>query len=331
MEKWITPIESKTYFIHEQMANLINLNKKFNLPNDEPNFLGAMATYRRELAKIYSNDFPVANLKDSSDLIIRAIGENADHNNPMLATVTDLAGKMRDNLNKLSRSISPLMSKLPHKTTNSLPWVFNGYAKGSIMMGFSLKDMDCSHSICAESDKEFYQKVTETTQQIALVPEFIKNFKLSASIAEAITDPAMRDTVIIATHNISPTNRSGIDIIEVGSKNGYYGELTIESRKVLNQAIKKPSISHKKTGSFTGLLDSADLGKERATLRNVEEEDISVIRCVVPIELSADLKACFGERVTVKGSYDSDTNGKPRMLYVEQIKKKTNRQKKLNV
>lgn len=59
VERWMPSNERRAYFIHEQMANLINLNKKFNIPNDDPDFLGAMATYHKELVKIYKG-FSVA-------------------------------------------------------------------------------------------------------------------------------------------------------------------------------------------------------------------------------------------------------------------------------
>jgi len=329
MASRIEIIEEKAAFIHEQMLNLIRMNEKFGNKSDK-DFIGAMNTYQKRLHKIYAEELPLAKMKDNSDLLIRAIGVNADHEQPMLKTVASLAERMRENLNKLTRSISPMMKNISNHKIAETPWVFNGYAPGSIIMGFSLQSPS-TDSLTIDCDLELYRILSTTAQNIAVIPSFLEEEKLNDALAEVITDPAIRDTVLIATHNISPSSRSGLHTIEVGAKTGEYGDLTNKSRMILGQEIKRPHLVKKQNGSFTGVLESADLGKERAILRNIIEQDIAAIRCFVPIELSSQLKACFGELVTIKGEYEADHNGKPRLLNVNSIQKSNSKQQKLKL
>lgn len=313
-------IEKQAAFMQGQIVNLLRMNEKLGLPSDNPELVGAIATWQKRLHTLYTEEMPLAKMKDNSDLLIRAIGVNADHDEPMLKTVVSLADRMRENLNKLTRSISPMMKSISHNKIAETPWVFNGYAPGSIIMGFSLQQPS-PESLTIDSDKILYDSLSITAQNIAVIPSFLGEERLNDAVAEVITDPAIRDTVLIATHNISPSSRSGLHTIEVGAKTGEYGDLTNKSRMILAQEIKKPHLIKKVKGSFTGVLESADIGKERAILRSVIEKDIEAIRCFVPTELSHQVKAGFAEFVKITGEYETDKDGKPRLFNVHSIQK----------
>lgn len=330
METWVGNTHQKAKLIHSQIAQYMQqlsrpevaqgLLKKGITPEQ------VLQTWYDQLNDLYTNEYPIAKLKDSSDLLIRAIGVNADHSKPMMRTVAKLADDMRKNLNMLTRSISPIMQTISHQQTNKVPWVFNGYAPGSIMMGFSIDKQACSHSICQEEDTLFYEQLSITAQNIAFVPSFIDEEYLNLAIAQTISDPAIRDTVLVAAHNLSPSSQSGLHTIEVGSRTGGYGELTHKSRLILAKEIKQPHLLKKQRGSFTGLLDNADLGKERAILRDIDSSEVSSIRCLIPANLSNQVKKAFGGVVTITGEYEADKNGKPRLFNVHSLKASHNKQ-----
>ncbi len=314
MENRSSIVLGKAEAIHEQMASILRLAEKFG-DSGSDELKAALNRYQRELHNLYAEELPIARLKDNSDLLVRAVGVSADHDAPMLKAVAFVADKVRTNLGQLSKSVSPMLKKIP---TGNLPWVFNGFAHGSIMMGFSLQKP--TEEIEKALGDELYEALSTTAQDIAFVPQFIDDVDVNTAIAEVITDPAIRDAVLIAAHNLSPTANIGLHTIEVGSRTGGYGELTMKSRQVLSGVIKKPKLLHKKHGSFTGVLEAADLGAGRLVMRNIiDATDVSAIRCLVPSSLRETIKKGFGELVTITGEYETDSTGKPRLFTVDTI------------
>jgi hypothetical protein len=268
-----------------------------------------------QLNELYSEELPIAHLKDTSDIVVRALGIDATHDAPMLSAVTFVADAVKKNLSLLSKSVSPLLKTLP---THKLPWVFNGYAPGSIIMGFSLQKPTDEMGKVYSGD--LYETLSLTAQSIAFVPQFIDESSVNHAIACTITDPAIRDAVIIAAHNLSPRATMGLHTIEVGSRTGGFGELTAKSRQVLASEMKRPSLLSKKHGTFTGTLEAADLGAGRVVLRNIiNATDVTAIRCLVPEKFKDVIKRGFGELATITGDYETDSNGKPRLFMVEHI------------
>lgn len=319
METWINNTAEKAKIIHSQILAFMQEMQ------DEEIVQGLLVQgitvddvlkpWYDQLNELYSEELPIARLKDTSDIIVRALGIDATHDAPMLSAVTFVADTVKKNLSLLSKAVSPLLKTLP---TNKLPWVFNGYAPGSIIMGFSLQKP--TDELGKVYSGDFYETLSTTAQSIAFVPQFIDESSVNHAIASTITDPAIRDTVIIAAHNLSPRATMGIHTIEVGSRTGGFGELTAKSRQVLAGEIKRPSLLSKKQGRFTGTLEAADLGAGRVVLRNIiDATDVTAIRCLVPEKFKDVVKRGFGELATITGEYETDSNGKPRLFMVEHI------------
>jgi hypothetical protein len=319
METWVNNTTEKAKIIHSQILAFMQEMQDHEIANgllaQGITLNDVLKPWYDQLSELYTEELPIAHLKDNSDILVRALGVSATHDAPMLSAVTFVADNVKKNLSLLSKSVSPMLKNLP---TNKLPWVFNGFARGSIMMGFSLQkpteELDKIYSA------DFYETLSKTAQSIAFVPQFIDESSISHAIANTISDPAMRDTVLVAAHNLSPTASTGLHTIEVGSRTGGFGELTAKSRIVLAQEIKRPLLLNKKRGTFTGVLDAADLGAGRAVLRNIiNATDVNAIRCLMPKPLKDSVKNYFGELVTITGEYETDITGKPRLFTVDAI------------
>jgi hypothetical protein len=118
----------------------------------------------------------------------------------------------------------------------------------------------------------------------------------------------------MAVWSLAPKAQSGIQTIEVSWRKNDYGTLSQRERMVLKTVISRPELRQKKTGTFIGSLPAADLDKRRAVLRDVIGLD-SAIRCILDETLEADVRHLFGGRVKAEGDYESDTEGRPRLMH----------------
>lgn len=272
--------------------------------------------YRDMIEKLYAEEYASARLRDSSDLVVRAEGPGADHDAPSLRSFNWLAEHVRKQLTKLGEAVMPLAVNDARAIARKLGWVFTGYAPGSIMMGFALRKPEATPGF-EESDEAAFSMLNNAAQSIAAVPQFVGDNELNAEIAEELTDPALRDAAIVAAWQLSPTAQSGIHTIEVASRNGYHGHLSQRERMVLKQSVDKPMLRRMEQGSFSGQLRAADLDKHRVVLREVD--GIGSIRCVIAPHLDVSTQQLFGHRVKVIGSYETDREGRPRMMQVQSI------------
>lgn len=269
------------------------------------------------LERLYSEDFPAARLRDDSDIVLRAEGPGADHFAPSLRSFNWLTDHVKTQLTRLTASVLPMAVKDAHAAAKRIDWVFMGYAPGSIMLGFALRTPESMPGF-EESDRIAHEMLSTSAQMIATVPQFVGDAGLRAEISEAITDPALRDSAVIAAWSLAPTQQSGIHTIQVASRNGDSGSLSQRERMVLKTAIDRPDLRQKHRGEFSGNMRAADLDKQRATLRDVA--DIGAIRCILPPEMEAETSLLFGKRVIVEGEYETDKDGRPRLMQVHSLK-----------
>lgn len=135
-------------------------------------------------------------------------------------------------------------------------------------------------------------------------------------------DPALRDSAVIAAWNLSPTAQSGIHTIEVASRAGDHGTLSNRERMVLKTVIGRSVLHEVKSGTFVGSFRAADLDTRRGVLREVAGLD-RAIRCILDDNMEADAKLLFGGRVKAEGDYETDAEGRPRLMRIRRLTKDT--------
>ena len=189
-----------------------------------------------------------------------------------------------------------------------------GIAPGSLWVGVKLANLPA-----LPMGEAFDQGLT-LNDSLHMLPELIRYIDdegLRVGIEEAAPDPAMRDIGLAALLRFAPTGRRGIHTLELATRHRGMASLGQRERVVLKEVIDKPSMRAAKAGAFVGQIREADLDKTRLHLRGVH--DIGTIRCVVP-ELTIDqARTLLGKHVRAVGSYQSDKQGKPRLLFVERF------------
>lgn len=267
------------------------------------------------LRRLYVEDLPIAKLRQSSDLIIHAEGVATAGNAPQLRAVNWLGRTIRTQFTKLAAAALPVSDSIALNIAKQAEWEITGLVPGSIYMGFALA-RPLSPSGFELSDKHAFDLIVNAARSISIVPQFIKNDSVNDELTEAITDPALRDAAMMAALQLSPTKTSSFDSVEIYAPGGANGTLHHRERVTLRHALISPMMRKKQEGEFIGELNEIDLDSNRFQLRNIS--NVGTLRCIK--DFTRDhAKIWLGQKVKVIGIYDTDANGRPRLMRVREI------------
>lgn len=261
-----------------------------------------------------TSSLPLARLMDQSDVLFHAEGPGAGHDLPWIGALSWLLTSVESNLRKLSSAALDLWGADGQRLGKQVDMRVPGILPGSIWIGVKLVPPGPD---LLPPDVELIRRLGSQISSLPALTRFIGDESISEEIREVSPDPAMRDVQLSALYKLSPTGRKGIHTVEISSPSQGFASLSQRERVVLREAVVKPKNSIGTAGSFVGDVREADLDKTRLHLRNVE--GIGTLRCVVP-ELSADRAgALLGKTVRVTGTYQTDADGRPRLMFVEAI------------
>ena len=288
---------------------------------DESAFFDENSPYFSMLSHLYAEDFQLARLWETSDIIVHAEGPAAAPNAPDASVITWLIGNVNKNLRKMVQG-SMHISVEGMKEFNLQ---MTGFAPGSIYAGFAVKEFP--HLPLLDDQDTFMGDAKDMISIMSWLPQFIGKEGISSEISEAIEDPILRDSAIVAAYNLSPTGNNGIHTLEFTSPRSEkgrvsQGELSSISRSVLRDAAQNAPIMSKDRqayGSFIGEFRGVDLDKSRLDLRNIEGDSVNSLRCFVSAMSAKKAAELLGKRVKVKGNYEQLSNGKPRFMRIEDI------------
>lgn len=287
---------------------------------------GFIATYQRKLQEVYSEDLPLAMLRDTSDVILHAEGPAARHHAAGSGMVAWLCAEAERRIRQLGMAALKTNGVAAAAAGQDLRVLLNGLAPGSLYLGFSVD----SAQRMAESQMQLNEYVGQTDTPLdeireavctlPMVYDFVDDESVNRNIFDAISDPQVRDASLMAAYHLSPTGRRGIHTIEIsvprsGNKPAPF---TARERTVLREsAMRAPLMQHVQAGVFVGELREIDLDAKRFHLRNVP--GIGGIRCVLG-NLNADTaRRLIGHGVKVSGEYEADANGRPRLMRVQSV------------
>jgi len=273
--------------------------------------------YLAKLDELYAEDFQLARLLDESDLILHAEGPAVSQPLPDLRATTWLYETADRQLRELS--VAPMM--LPDKESrvirNKIDLRMTGMAPGSIRAGFKL--MPPHDDLFDGQAETVTHSIRNRMHKLTLLPEYIREGEIDSMVHELFSDPVELDTTIQVAHDLSPTGRRGIDVVEMSVPGERPARLSPHERNVLRQAIQRPDLENRKHGRFVGEIREFDLDKSRFHLRNIA--GVGTLRCVLnEAPDKARVKELIGETVRVTGDYEEDRNGRPRLILVERIK-----------
>ena len=324
---WQYQTHLRARYLFEQMEEMLR-----SAPNEEEKrqFLSSPDNYYlRKLNEIYTDDFQLAILMDKSDVLFHAEGDAASHDAPELSAVSWLTKVAQASFRKISRSyLSKHLDSIDLSSAiKKIDFRFNGYAPGSIYLGFSVEDSDESGFHFQEEGNPIVQ-IRHIIKSLSDIPGYIVNNHVDKkAILELIDDPAMRDTALQVSYDLSPTGRSGIDELSVANSERRKGTFTQVTKRYFKEAIANPMSHGLSKGSFFGEIREIDLDKERFELRGVKQ--IGSIRCIKPKSLSG--RDLIGEFCKVTGSYEVDKNGRPSLMMVDEISIEKPKQKDMDM
>jgi len=307
MAGWVEQLEHKASIIEDQMMAASALVARFGTPQDR-----IASPYAMMLADLYREEMPLARIMDESDIILHAEGAVFLDHRPGLRAFNWLCSVADKQFRTLATSMAGMMRDDVSAVRKQLDLRLTGIAPGSLYAGFCVDIPDSG--IFGQNDNEMLNQVRRAMRAVVNVPAHILDERISPSIAEDIDDPAMRDAAMRAAYNLAPTGKMGIHTVDVAAPGLRMGSLGMRERQVLGEAIKNP-VTARKHGAFVGDVRAADLDKHLFNLRGRE----FTIRCITT-HMNADMaRDMIGRTVRVSGMYDTDKEGRPRLMQVESI------------
>lgn len=309
---WVGNIHRKAEIIHGQIAWWLN--------QPSVDSAAACAPYYELLKQIYSEDLPFALVMDESDIVFRMNGPAVDRAAPTMAAVTNVFKDIREQIGKVARAIVGLAETEPIAPFN-VDLALSGMAKGSLVIGVKIAN-PCqpesgeNYSVFGD-DEPLTLAVRSAVRQIAVVTRYLSEEGIDPALAKAIHDPAIRDTVVIAAHQLSPSGRNGIDKVQIFSadqqESGH--TMTPKVRRAIASNVKRPVRSQDRA-EFVGTIREIDLDAKRFEVRGVR--DTGSIRCYYSENYIGQEDGLLNQHVRVSGLVER-LDGKPRLMQVEQI------------
>lgn len=326
MDTWVNQLHARASIIHGQIAAWMSaMQSEAGAALSAQEREASLRPLYEMLSKLYSEDLPIAQVKDASDIVIHAEGPAAVGSTMQLRAVNWLSAKVKQQLLLLAEAALPPNGDA-HAIAKKIQWNVTGVAPGSIFMGFAV-DRPRSMYGFEESDQIALDSIVKAAQSVPIVPRFMDQGFVDAGLTEALTDPAVRDAAMFAAMRLAPTEASGLVTVEVASPSGEYGVLSQRERIILKESLKSPLLGKKVSGTFIGEVREIDLDVGRFQLRNIE--NVGSLRCAAAFS-HEDGRAWLGKTVKVSGVYETDRSGRPRLMKAEHIQLAEERQRSIH-
>lgn len=267
------------------------------------------------LHDVIYRSIPLARIMDASDLVLHAEGPAVRDLSPTLGAVNWLSGTAERTVRKLSRGLFSILDSDAKRLSRLLDIRFHGFAQGSLYAGFSI--MPVAPDLITEDDEPVIASVRSAVRALPDVPQWIGDDAMRPGIVEVLPDAAQRDNTLLALYGMAPSGRRGIHTVELTSPGHKTGRLSQRERIVLKEAIDRPGLQNRKHGAFVGYLREIDLDSRRFCLRDISS--VGTLRCVIPALSAETAKRVLGEWVRVEGDYETDRDGRPRLMLAQRI------------
>jgi hypothetical protein len=315
MTAWIEQLQHKAAIVHDQI-----LAAKAMQEHTGVDLSGVIEGFYVKLSELYSENYPLARIMDTSDIVLHAEGPAASDASPALHAFNWLTALAEKQLKALATATFELSEESAKKLVKQIDLRITGFAPGSLYAGFKLQ-APYSAGLIEDSDDPVFLAIREAIQRLPDIPNYVGDETINGEIYEEIPDAAMRDALLTAALHLSPTGKIGIHTIELFSPTEHRPATGLSQRErvVLREALKRPKLSFPKRGEFIGEIREIDLDAQRFHLRGVKE--CGTLRCIFPEKLQEhETKGMLGRYVSVLGDYEADKSGRPRLMSVIEIK-----------
>lgn len=261
------------------------------------------------LRRIYEEEMPLARLMERSQLVLHAEGPGAAHDAPLLDALKWLTSATSSVLAFMAREWFFSFGADGKSLAKRVNWRITGMAPGSVWLGIKA---DPPPADLLGEDAQIVGQIGDMLKRLPLAARFIDDEGLRPGASEAFGDPAELDVTLEALLKLAPTGRAGIHSVGLSSASQGMVSVSQRERVVLNDVLRKPKSARLREGAFVGEVRGADLDRHRMTLRTAD----GAIRCAIHGLTPEMARAMLGRAARLEGHYETDSHGRPRMLYV---------------
>lgn len=270
------------------------------------------------LEELYDHDLRLAQVRDSSDLLLRVEGEAFDHD-PRLQLVSSVFTNVTSQVTDLTKAILGVWAD-GRVTPRSVDLGLSGVARGSLYFGLRAQLPDVKKATLLGEHDTLY---TSTKRALEIIDEVAHTVQRDADhvsleeVSEVIVDPKVRDAALVAVQRLAPSGRRGIESVTVSGaeESRKPAELTAHHRKAIRESLDKPVIRGEVI-EFQGEVREIDLDSRRFDLRGIAGEQIRDVRCAYRSVADVNPRNLLGATVRVRGLVERAADDIPRLMSV---------------
>lgn len=324
---WQQLVDRKARELIEQIAATYYWVKVHG--DGDPAFFNDMAADQFNwLRELYQHELPLARMLDESDLTVELLGSSNRIAHPRLNVVSSTFAKVRKNVALVTKAVAGVrdpQSDQPFHMPEEMELGFNSLVhNGTVRFGFSLPRP--GDSLLNQRDP-LYQAVASAVAAIKSVSfslsELDDDDEIEENVKQALSDPKLRDSALIAVRELAPSGRSsysGVTIAGGGVSAADVKPLTKESRQTVRHILAAP-VKRTEVISIIGTVRETDLDENRFEVRGIENGIITDLRCIYGPKVIDKIAAKWlNHRVEVSGRVERDANGRARLMKVAHLK-----------
>lgn len=148
--------------------------------------------------------------------------------------------------------------------------------------------------------------------------------EVEEEVKQALTDPKLRDSALIAVRELAPSGRSrgisGVTIAGGGVRAAEVNPLTKESRLIVRHILATP-VKRTEVITISGIVRETDLDDKRFEVRGIEENTLTDLRCIYGPKVADPIASKWlNHKVEVTGRVERDASGRARLMKVSHLK-----------
>lgn len=311
MNEWADHVRSQARLIIDQIADL-----RRRVPFDGKT--SALESYYAMLEELFDRDLRLAQLRDGSDLLLRAEGEAFSHD-PRIQLVSAIFTNVTTQVTGLTKAILGVRED-GRVTPSSVDLALSGIARGSLYFGLKAQPPGKKAPLLGEADSLYdsTKRALSLIDDVAHTVEHDDEIVSLEQVSELIEDPSVRDAALLAVQRLAPSGRRGIESLSISSRNEKPALLTTDHRRAIRESLVKPVI-HGEELALTGYVREIDLDARRFDLRGIDDAQIRDVRCAYRTLPNLRARDLLGSYVRVQGLVEKSADGIPRLLSVTEV------------
>lgn len=311
MMAWADQVRGQARLVISQIAEM-----RARLPQGTGD--QALESYYRMLEELFEKDLRLAQLRDDSDLLLRAEGEAFSHD-PRLQLVTSIFSNVTNQVTGLAKAILGVRQD-GAITPSVVDLGLSGIAKGSLYFGLKAQTPDLTAPLLGEADALFdsTKRALQIIDDVAHTVEGNDETVSVEAVSEVIEDPKVRDAALLAVQRISPSGRRGFDTVSVSGGAKSPAELRPSHRRAIRESLDRPVIKGDEI-QFTGQVREIDLDAFRFELRGIADHQVRDLRCAYRGVEGIHPRQLLGATVRVRGLVERSANEIPRLMSISEL------------